>query len=377
MFLLYLLFWIWLISYFAVIVFIVKLISKKQGTFLPNLAPSENLLFSVVIAARNEAEDLHLLLDDLVNQILPTQNWEIILVDDHSEDSTTSIAESYHPLLPISVIRLVGSSSGKKAAIAQGISKARGKWIVSTDADCRLGTNWLANFKQHVEKDKCFWISAPVFISRKSDNLFHSFQQIDFIPVMAFTEAFFKLKMPIMSNAANMAYEKSLFKQGKSEMGSQLASGDDIFLMYKAWQKQRDALLFSDNPESVVYAKPVNTWKELLNQRIRWAGKWRAIPNAPVQKLAIYVFVSNLIACICLIFGFVAFSLPAIVFFAIKMVLEMWLILKYANKYKQAVSRLSLLISTIIYPFFAVFIGLYATFMPSYNWKNREYKNRL
>jgi poly-beta-1,6-N-acetyl-D-glucosamine synthase len=376
MLLLYLLFWFWLLSYSATIAFVVKLISSKQSMFLHKSKHVENLLFSVVIAARNEGRNLQLLLDDLVHQSLPLHHWEVIVVDDHSEDATFSVAESFFASLPIKVTRLVGPASGKKVAIAQGVSIARAKWLVSTDADCRVGKIWLENFLKHIENDNCIWISAPVFISQESESFFHKLQLIDFIPVMAFTEAFFKLNMPLMSNAANMAFDRSLYETGGPDTGNQLASGDDIFLMHKALKRHPKGLLFADNPESVVQAKPVNTWKELLNQRIRWAGKWTAIPDAPVKKLAVYIFIANLIACLCLLFGVITFSPLPLIFFAIKMVLEMWLILSYAKKYKQVVSGLALVFSTIFYPFFAVFIGLYATFSPSYHWKNREYSSR-
>jgi len=373
MFLLYLLFWFWLFTYTTVLVWVSSQISGRRTTFKGNKIHSNELLFSVIIAARNETNNLPQLLRDLQQQTLASHLWEIILVDDHSDDHSEILVEQFRLHLPLHYLKLDDGVSGKKNAIEHGLQLAKGKWVVSTDADCRLNPFWLENLYQLVLTEGCNWISAPVFIEANSGRFLHNFQRIDLIPVMAFTEFFFKLKMPLMSNAANLAYRKSLVLHDKSEPGTEHASGDDVFLMYKAMNEGSNKLIFADNVESVVLTSPVDSWRELLHQRTRWAGKWSSLPNAPVRMLAIYVFFSNLIACFCLLFGIFAMSPLTIVFFGIKMLLEIWLIVSYANKYQQSLPVLSLIMSTILYPFFAVFIGLFATFNPSFYWKNRHY----
>lgn len=375
MFLLYLLFWFWLFGYATAIAWVVSLFSRSYSHQNVTKSAPSTLAISVVMAARNEAENIGKLLTDLQEQALSNQLWELILVDDHSTDRTLELVAQLGTNLPLTVVSLDAESVGKKKALAAGIAKAKGEWIVCTDADCRVGPHWLTRFWQKMDDD-VVWISAPVFIQPASGGFVHQFQQIDLIPVMAFTEAFFKIKLPLMSNGANMAFRKSLYTEGSATPGSKLASGDDVFLMQKAFRQRAGKLLFAHNSESVVQTLPVDTWNELLQQRTRWAGKWTAMNHSPVKTLAVYVFLSNLLAAMCLLFGIVTFSPLALTFYGIKMLLEIWLVLKYANKYKQPVPAFGLLISALIYPFFAVLIGIYATLQPRFQWKSRSYSTK-
>jgi cellulose synthase/poly-beta-1,6-N-acetylglucosamine synthase-like glycosyltransferase len=375
MFLLFLLFWFWLFSYAAAIAWVVSLFSKPYNKQNISQSIPSKLAISVVVAARDEATNIQQLLADLQEQTLPNHVWELIVVNDHSTDRTLEVVWPFTSSLPLTIVSLDRKFAGKKIAVAAGIAKAKGEWIVCTDADCRVGPNWLASFWQCMDKE-IVWISAPVFIQPASGSFIHQFQQVDLIPVMAFTEAFFKLKMPIMSNGANMAFPKRLYTDGEKTPGGNLASGDDVFLMQKAFQQRVGKLLFADSVENVVKTLPVDTWTELLQQRTRWAGKWKAMSESPVKSLAVYVFLSNLLAAICLIFGIITFSPLALSFYGIKMVLEIWLVLQYANKYKQSIPALGLLISSLIYPFFAVFIGIYATLQPRFQWKSRSYSTK-
>ena len=108
---------------------------------------AKNLTVSVIIPCRNEEFNIGDLLGDLVSSTYKKSNFEIIVVDDHSTDSTWENVNSWvkeHSVLGLN-IKLVqlDNNKGKKAAIDKGISKATGKIIVTTDADCRVSCSWI------------------------------------------------------------------------------------------------------------------------------------------------------------------------------------------------------------------------------------------
>ena len=103
-------------------------------------------LVSIIIAARNEEQNIGLLLHDILQQ--GYGNFEVIIVDDHSDDGTSSIVKAYiekdfrFSLLP-------NHGTGKKEALTRGIRAARGSLIITTDADCRVTENWVAGLTHY------------------------------------------------------------------------------------------------------------------------------------------------------------------------------------------------------------------------------------
>ena len=92
--------------------------------------------WAVVIPARNEAQHLGNVLDDLAAQDLQVQ---ILVVDDHSTDVTASLAAS-HQLAQRGQLRvLTAEGTGKKSALLTGRASASTPWVVTLDADVRLG----------------------------------------------------------------------------------------------------------------------------------------------------------------------------------------------------------------------------------------------
>jgi len=88
---------------------------------------------SVIIPARNEQTNLGMCIDSLVSQ--EGVSFEIIVVDDHSEDQTRQIAESYPQILVLPARPLPEGWTGKANAIQTAVPFARGEWLLFTDAD--------------------------------------------------------------------------------------------------------------------------------------------------------------------------------------------------------------------------------------------------
>ncbi|MFM1793710.1 MAG: hypothetical protein RL642_95, partial [Bacteroidota bacterium] len=97
---------------------------------------------TVIIPARNEEANIGRCLDSLLQQSLPTDQREIIVVDDGSTDTTATLVESYAEK-GVRLLTLTDEAGGKKAALAKGIAAAKHGIIVTTDADCTYPANWL------------------------------------------------------------------------------------------------------------------------------------------------------------------------------------------------------------------------------------------
>ena len=112
----------------------VPLTDVDTGTGLTNI--------SVIIPARDEEKNIGQLLAALKSQTYPAELYEVIVVDDQSTDKTAEVVKSFAGVKLIS-LKEEGINSYKKKAIEKGIAAASGELIVTTDADCVPGPDWL------------------------------------------------------------------------------------------------------------------------------------------------------------------------------------------------------------------------------------------
>ncbi|HEY4789172.1 MAG TPA: glycosyltransferase, partial [Bacteroidales bacterium] len=115
---------------------------EKLQRFETTISDASDVFTSIIVPVRDEEENIKLLLDDLTSQNYPLEQFEIILVDDHSSDNSVQLAKEY-PASNLKIQTLPTDSNGKKAALRLGIQEAKGELIITTDADCRRGSGWL------------------------------------------------------------------------------------------------------------------------------------------------------------------------------------------------------------------------------------------
>jgi glycosyltransferase involved in cell wall biosynthesis len=111
----------------------------RAGTVYDQPEPEQLIELTVIVPARNEEQSIGECLRSLVAQSESVfelgRDWELVVVDDHSTDKTTEIARSFPGVIVIEAARLEKGWTGKNNAIWTAARKARGRWILFTDAD--------------------------------------------------------------------------------------------------------------------------------------------------------------------------------------------------------------------------------------------------
>ena len=262
-------------------------------------------LISVIIPARNEEENIGVCLESVTSQSYPKHLFEVIVVDDLSTDRTAEIVTSFVDknvsLISLKDFTKEGQlNSYKKKAIEIAISKAKGKLIVTTDADCIVPTKWLETIAAFYEKHDPVFIAAPVayFPSPAGEGLgvrfLKIFQSLDFMTLQGITGASVYKKFHSMCNGANLAYEKKVFLEVGGFTGiDNIASGDDMLLMHKIFSSYPDKVLFLKSNYAIVQTKPANTLREFFNQRIRWASKADKYSDKKITGVLLLVYLFN------------------------------------------------------------------------------------
>ncbi len=348
-------------------------LSKVETFIFDSLMVEEKTRFSIVVPFRNEGKNLPNLLHSFENLNYPRTLFEIILVDDASEDDY-AVPNSSLTIRVVPNIRK--SNSPKKDAILTAINLAQHEWIVTTDADCEVPQNWLKTFDAFIQEKNCEMIAGGV--NYRCDATFlHHFQQLDLASLQGATIGSFGLQKGFMCNGANFAYTKSLFmKLGGFENNNHLASGDDVFLLQKAIAYNPKVVRYLKSESAIVNTRPLNSWKELFYQRVRWASKAMAYQSLFAKILGLVVFGANLFWVLSFVPKFRDWVLEDLDFFlfftftVLKFAIDFLLIQK-ANSFLGNKMRY-FFASSLLYPFFSVTVALYSVF-GKYEWKGRTF----
>jgi glycosyltransferase involved in cell wall biosynthesis len=335
--------------------------------------------FSLVVPFRNEAENLPILLNSFSKLNYPNDLFEVILVDDFSIEEFQVQSFKFAPPVrfrsgQVTVIKNIRvSNSPKKDAISTAIQVIKNDWIITTDADCVVNENWLSELDNYIQLHNVSMIAGAV--SYKCENTFlHHFQQLDLASLQGATIGSFGLRKGFMCNGANFAYTKSFFQELNGFKGNDgIASGDDAFLLQKAIARFPEKVHYLKSKNNIVITKPLNDWKSLFYQRVRWASKTTSYQSGFGKGLGLVVFGGNF----CWILGIGYWVLGLIPFqnivllFLLKFMVDAILIYK-ANLFLNKNRMHYLILGSLLYPFFSVSVALYSLF-GKYEWKGRRF----
>tara|TARA_R110002096_G_scaffold431902_2_gene647765 strand:- start:4381 stop:5544 length:1164 start_codon:yes stop_codon:yes gene_type:complete len=377
------------VFYLALIGCFVFGFDKVEHFKLTNL--SAKTKFSILIPFRNEAEHLPDLLKSIEALNYPKHLFEIIFIDDDSEDDSVSIIEkvidkrgfegvyterrrSTQPDITV-INNERKTNSPKKDAITTAIDKAKYDWIITTDADCVLPKFWLDSFDEFIQKTDTKCIVAPVTY-HINDNFLNRFQLLDILSLQGVTIGGFGIKKPLLCNGANFGYQKELFKALHGfEGNTNIASGDDIFLLEKVAKKHPKELHYLKCEHAIVETKSQPTWDSLISQRLRWTSKTSAYNHWFGKLTGLIVLLMNaLLIALALLITIGVFKVKTLLYIlVIKFNIDFYLIYKSATFFNQKEVLLSYIFGFILYPFFSVYIAILSVFK-TYKWKGRRFK---
>lgn len=336
--------------------------------------PEPKTKFSIVIPFRNEKNQLPKLLESVQNLDYPKDLFEVLLVDDDSDEKFILPEKKENYTAAISILGNVRKTlSPKKDAINTAIQKAQNDWILSTDADCIAHPLWLKTLDAYIQHKKPKMIASGVMVQQENSFL-AQFQQLDFLSLQGTTIGSFGNQQAFMCNGANFAYTKDFFISLQGFEGNEnIASGDDVFLLQKAIRKEPSSVHFLKSTNAIIRTKTENSWSALWQQRLRWASKTANYQSFYSKQLAWSVFLMNLSMVICLILC-VATTFPVAMLlcsFVLKFSIDLALL--YQTGLFFAVKPRHILLSSLIYPLFTLSIVFYAL-LGKYTWKGRVFK---
>ena len=314
-------------------------------------------LVSVVIAFRNEADNLSILLQALQQQTYP--NVEFLFVNDHSTDASAQIVATINDNR---FTLLHAQENGKKAAIKQAVLQANGQLILTTDADVLLPPTWVQSMVLAFYKQPTQLLIGPVSMVQGS-----WWQQLEYASLEGSTVGSAAVGCPVLCSGANLAFTPAWYKQCMPYLKPQIASGDDMFLL-EATLRLKGAVRALKCASATVGIQGESRLGAFFSQRARWAGKAPRYSQPTILFSAVVVALMQVVAVVVL-FG-APFYPFLLCLFLCKFAVDACLVGQVMAYRKKRKYLFGFPLLSLLYPFYVIGVGLFILFPQS--WKNRN-----
>jgi len=333
---------------------------------------------SIIVPFRNEENNILDTYNGLIAQNYPIEKYEIIFVNDSSDDDSLQQLENLtkkENVFIYSVPEDYSINAHKKRAIRFGIERSKGEIIVTTDSDCIHKKDWLKSLLKFFDEATGF-VSGPVEFNSTS-NLFSKMQRLEFAGLVITGAGLIGSGNPIICNAANIAYRNKAFeKVGGFTFQMSLSSGDDELLMQKIHRDTNYQIKFALDRNAIVSTESNPSLRDFYHQRKRWASKGLFYGDHLLKIKLILIFLFYLSLIIQPILGVVLSSIFFLTFigsFLIKLFIE-YLVLRKGTSllFDSKILKTFLITEILQVPYILVsgFMGMFGNLV----WKDRKIK---
>lgn len=226
---------------------------------------------TIIVAARNEEENILRCLESLDKLVYPKGKLEVILINDNSTDSTLDKIEKFisgKPLFKcITTKKNIGNLKGKTNALANGLELATGEIILTTDADCSVSPTWALSLASFYQKDVAMVCG---YTSQESYNAFSGMQSLDFLYLLTVAGGAINFNIPLSCIGNNMSYRKSVYNEVGGYENIPFSVTEDFKLLKTIFNLKKYKIIYPLESEAHVVSKPCQKLKQLYWQRKRW-----------------------------------------------------------------------------------------------------------
>lgn len=252
---------------------------------------------TIIIAARNEADNIYENLPHILTQDYP--QYEVLVVNHQSIDESKHILQAYQQQYPhlryTEIERSKHLRPGKKLPVTLGIKSAKYEHLLLTDADCKPSSkNWLKEMAGSFTTEKEIVLGFGPYTKEKG--FLNRIIRFDTIWIAINYFSFALANLPYMGVGRNLGYTKSAFENANGfKSHYSLSSGDDDLFIQEAAKKKNYAINVSS--DAYMFSEPEKTWESWIRQKSRHyttAPKYQFIKKAllgiyPLTLLAMYI----------------------------------------------------------------------------------------
>jgi cellulose synthase/poly-beta-1,6-N-acetylglucosamine synthase-like glycosyltransferase len=237
---------------------------EKAADVSTNLPP-----ISIIIAARNESDNLYKFLPYILKQDYP--QFEVVVVNHQSMDESYHVLNAYKMEFPhlkiVEVERSRHLGVGKKLPLTLGVKAAQFEHLVFTDADCKPESEkWLQAMASKFSDKKQIVLGYGPYVQHKG--LLNKIIRFDTAMIGMSYFSLAMARVPYMGVGRNFAYTKTVFNSVNGfKSHYSISSGDDDLFVQEAARKRNYTVQLKE--ESFCYSEPKKTWNDWITQKSR------------------------------------------------------------------------------------------------------------
>ena len=240
---------------------------------------------SILVAARNEETTIIACLTALANLDYPAESVEILVGNDQSTDRTRPLVAAYAATQPnvylIDITEPVAGLRGKANVLAQLARRARGRYLLFTDADTRVPPGWATGLSQVLTET--VGIATSVTLP-DGPRLFHKLQTIDWLYNLTLTHLLSSAGVPITALGNNMAVSRAAYDAVGSYESLPFSVVED-YALFRAIVGRGFGFRNLLDESVLAKTRPVDTLRAFLHQRKRWMRGASDLPGWLVAAL--------------------------------------------------------------------------------------------
>lgn len=354
---------------FWVLIGIFKLQRSSKSDYLP--------FVSVIIAARNEERNIERCIDSLSAQEYPTEFFEVIIINDRSNDSTAQIItdkiESLSNFRSLTIKDLPANTSPKKFALQKGIDASKGEIILTTDADCAPKPGWISGMVEAYSNEKIGMVVGFSPIILDSFGIKAGLSKLDSLSMAAISAGSIGAGYPITCSGRNFSYRRTVFDSiGGFDGLWQYMSGDDDLLLHRAFNNNIN-ISYSLRPSTFVNSHSYETLNDISNQRRRHASKgfvYYSLPGMTGLKIVLPLIYAFNLSIILGLFGIGTNLTLLSSVFLLKSVMEFSLLFVFSSKVNCKGILKYFPLAMFLHPFYVVVYGAWGI-LGNFTWKGQ------
>ncbi|MEG8946057.1 glycosyltransferase [Rosettibacter firmus] len=351
--------------YFIQLIIFTIGVGKKYPKIKDELLPN----ITVVVAARNEENNILDCLKSLDNLIYPSNKIEIIIINDHSTDRTGEIIENFIKDKPkfklIVPSKQIGSLKGKTNALANAIKIAKGEIILTTDADCIVSPTWAKTLVSYYQKDVGL---VGGFTTQQDYNAFAGMQAIDFIFLLTVASGALNLGKPLSCIGNNMSYRKSAYDEVGGYESLPFSVTEDFNLLMAINRLKKYKIIYPLDAGALVTSKPCPDLKTLYWQKKRWG-----VGGIESDIIGYLIMLWGYITHVSMILTPFLFSFTALYLCFFKIFIDYFFIYPVYKKLNLKLKFKHFLAFEIYFIIYVIILPFIVFINPKVKWKGREY----
>lgn len=353
------------IVYFLLIVTFALAVSRAQYPSDDSVRPS----VSIIIAARNEEQNIRLCLESIAKLTYPKSLLEVVVVDDRSTDGTQLIVREFEG--QYSHVKLVvsdpeeGHLRGKTNAVTKGIEASNGEILLFTDADCTVRSDWVEQTVKYYDGPTVGIIAG--FTSLKSQGWFESMQALDWFLLFSVAAAAIRLRFPVTAIGNNLSIRRKAYDAVGGYRVIPFSVTEDYALFHAVTSQTTFKAKFPLDRTTLVESNPCKSWGELYRQKMRWftGGRDMELKSMPIFIVA--YLLNLLLAVLVFLHGPHAVLFP----WTLKITADLFLVVPSLSRFKRWNLIQYFLQYQLYYAIYVILFPLLLLFGTRVLWKDR------